>query len=340
MWRNLLAVWAGVVAVCLVSFDLIMTSSPGGSAGEPAETPGQLRAWARDGNSLGQCPLERTDVRGEVSGGLSRVSVTQRFGNPFRDPVEAVYAFPLPQNAAVDRMTMRVGGRTIEGRIARREEARAIYAAARNAGQTASLLDQERPNIFTQSIANIPPGTSVEVTISYAEPLKYADGAYQFVFPMMVGPRYSPVGVDASKVVPSTAALPNRSGHDVSLELRIDAGLPIKGIHSELHAIDVESGTMLVEGALEISAFDPHEVMGCDVTVEIEMARGRKEQFTGRLVYVSSMVRLDGRYIVRAEVANRQEYGRWLLRDGMTAKMTIRLNTAAGGGAVDVSRNP
>lgn len=101
----------------------------------------------------------------------------------------------------------------------------------------------------------------------------------------------------------------------------------------------VKLDTMLVEGALEISAFDPHEVMGCDVVVEVEMARGRKEQFTGRLVYVSSMVRLDGRYIVRAEVANRQEYGRWLLRDGMTAKMTVRLNTAAGGG-VDVSRNP
>jgi len=101
----------------------------------------------------------------------------------------------------------------------------------------------------------------------------------------------------------------------------------------------VKLDTMLVEGALEISAFDPHEVIGCDVVVEVEMARGRKEQFTGRLVYVSSMVRLDGRYIVRAEVANRQEYDRWLLRDGMTAKMTIRLSTA-GGTAVDVSRNP
>ena len=75
----------------------------------------------------------------------------------------------------------------------------------------------------------------------------------------------------------------------------------------------VRLDTMLVEGALEQSAYDPHEVSGSDVTVEVEMARGRKEQFTGRITYVSSLVRLDGRYIVRAEVANRQEHGRWLL---------------------------
>lgn len=101
----------------------------------------------------------------------------------------------------------------------------------------------------------------------------------------------------------------------------------------------VRLDTMLVEGAIELSTYDPHEVNGCDVTVEVEMARGRKEQATGRITQVSSLVRLDGRYIVRAEVANRQEHGRWLLRDGMTATMTIRLNTA-GAGSLDVSRTP
>ncbi|MEX2091579.1 MAG: HlyD family efflux transporter periplasmic adaptor subunit [Pirellulales bacterium] len=101
----------------------------------------------------------------------------------------------------------------------------------------------------------------------------------------------------------------------------------------------VRLDTMLVEGAIELSTYDPHEVNGCDVTVEVEMARGRKEQATGRITQVSSLVRLDGRYIVRAEVANRQEHGRWLLRDGMAATMTIRLNSA-GAGEMDVSRTP
>jgi len=76
-----------------------------------------------------------------------------------------------------------------------------------------------------------------------------------------------------------------------------------------------------------------------DVVVEVDMARGRKERFTGRITYVSSLVRIDRRYIVRAEVVNRQEHGRWLLRDGMSATMTIRLSTA-GAGALDVSRTP
>jgi multidrug efflux pump subunit AcrA (membrane-fusion protein) len=101
----------------------------------------------------------------------------------------------------------------------------------------------------------------------------------------------------------------------------------------------VRLDTMLVEGLVDESAYDPHEMNGCDVTVEVEMARGRKEQMTGRITYVSSLARGDGRYIVRAEVDNRQEHGRWLLRDGMTATMTIRLNTA-GAGAMDVSRTP
>lgn len=99
----------------------------------------------------------------------------------------------------------------------------------------------------------------------------------------------------------------------------------------------VRLDTILVEGAVELTAYDPHEIVGRDVTVEVEMARGRKEQLTGRITYVSSMVRLDGRYIVRAEVANRQDHGRWILRDGMTASMTIHLNTAEAG-SYEVSR--
>ena len=101
----------------------------------------------------------------------------------------------------------------------------------------------------------------------------------------------------------------------------------------------VRLDTMLVEGPVEMASYDPHEVMGAEVVVNVDMAHGRKEQFTGRIIYVSSLVRLDGRYIVRAEVPNREEYGRWILRDGMTATMTIRTNTA-GNAALDVSRTP
>src|SRR5437763_14144795 len=144
------------------------------------------------GAVAGLCPLKHTEVKAEISGFLSRVVVTQEFENPYKDKIEAVYTFPLPHNAAVDDMTLRVGDRTVRGRIKRREEARAAYEAARAAGNVASLLDQERPNIFTQSVANIMPGERITVTISYVETLKYQDGTYEFSFPTVVGPRYVP----------------------------------------------------------------------------------------------------------------------------------------------------
>src|SRR5205823_2051637 len=107
--------------------------------------------------------------------------------------------FPLPQNAAVDDMTMVVGDRTVRGKIMRREEAEAVYEAAKNNGQTASSLNQERPNIFTQSVANILPGEQIKITISYVETLKYEDGSYEFVFPMVTARRYIPGGADGAQ---------------------------------------------------------------------------------------------------------------------------------------------
>lgn len=96
----------------------------------------------------------------------------------------------------------------------------------------------------------------------------------------------------------------------------------------------VRLDAMRVEGALEQSSYDAHEVIGCDVTVEVELARGRKEQFPGRITFISSQVELDGTYLVRAEVANRQEYGRWLLSDQMKASMKIHLGTGTGAATV------
>src|SRR5499426_2620140 len=212
-------------------------------------TQGALQVMGSDGQPRAECPLKHTDVKAEVSGQLARVTVTQEFHNPFREKIEAVYVFPLPQSAAVDDMTMIVGDRTVKGKIKRREEAQAIYEAARDAGQTASLLDQERPNIFTQSVANIAPGAGVKITISYVEFLKYEDGTYEFVFPMVVGPRYIPGQPiaeqpsrrgrgfapdtsqvpDASRITPSVAPKGMRAGHDISIQVNLDTGVPIDG---------------------------------------------------------------------------------------------------------------
>ncbi|MGH9845172.1 MAG: VIT domain-containing protein [Blastocatellia bacterium] len=221
-------------------------------------TQGALQILNKDGQASAACPLKRTDVKTEITGSLARVNVTQEFQNPLAEKIEAVYVFPLPQNAAVDDMTMLVGDRTVKGKIKRREEARMIYEVAREAGQVAGLLDQERPNIFTQSVANITPGATVKITISYVEFLKYDEGAYEFVFPMVVGPRYipgEPTGSpsekrgagwapdtgqvpDASRITPQVTPPGTRAGHDISINVALDAGVPIDSLQCASHEVN------------------------------------------------------------------------------------------------------
>jgi Ca-activated chloride channel family protein len=199
-------------------------------------TEGSLYATGKKGAPLGACPLKTTSVKADISGFLTRVTVAQEFENNFSEPIEAFYTFPLSNNSAVDEMTMRIGERTIRGRVLKREEAEKVYEAARAQGKTASLLNQERPNIFTQAVANIMPGEKIVIEISYVETLKYEDGVYEFVFPMTVGPRYIPNSVtDASKISPPIAK--TRAGHDVSIEINLDAGVPIEEIRSNSHEI-------------------------------------------------------------------------------------------------------
>ncbi|MCX5784634.1 MAG: VIT domain-containing protein [Elusimicrobia bacterium] len=203
-------------------------------------------------------PLKHTEVKAEISGLVAEVRVTQVFSNPADGPIEAVYVFPLPENAAVNEMTLTVADRVIKGQIKKREEARQIYEKARAEGRTAALLDQERPNIFTQSVANIPPGHEIRVTLKYIQDLAYDHGEYKFVFPMTVGPRYIPgekTGKtgdgwsddtdqvpDASRITPPVVKPGERSGRDISVEVRLDAGVPVRNIRSSSHEITVKSG--------------------------------------------------------------------------------------------------
>jgi Ca-activated chloride channel family protein len=198
-------------------------------------------------------PLIHTDVVGRIDGFLARVNVTQKFVNLLDTTIEAVYTFPLPENAAVDSMIMTIGNHRIKGIIKERGEARAIYEQARRDGKTASLLEQERPNIFTQSVANILKNDTILVTISYVAELKYKNASYEFVFPMVVGPRYIPGSPlkpplhgtenptdqvqDADRITPPLAPPGMRSGHDISLRLTINAGTDINELSCPSHTI-------------------------------------------------------------------------------------------------------
>ncbi|MEQ9232877.1 VIT domain-containing protein [Coleofasciculus sp. E2-BRE-01] len=210
-----------------------------------------LYCQSPEGNSL-VFPLKHTEVEAKIAGNLSRVEVTQRFENPFTQPLEAIYVFPLPDEAAVDDMEIKIGDRIIKGIIKKREEAQQIYEQAKQEGRTAGLLEQERANIFTQSLANIKPGEQIDVTIRYTDSLNFEQGDYEFVFPMVVGPRYIPGATidesgdtdevpDASRITPPIVPEGTRSAHDIGVTVEINAGVPIQNVHSPSHQLQIES---------------------------------------------------------------------------------------------------
>ena len=195
-----------------------------------------------------------TDVAMTVSGLVARVSVRQEFRNDGDEWTEGVYVFPLPDKAAVDRMRLHIGERYIEGEIREKEQARKDYERARNEGRKASLVEQERPNLFTTSVANIAPGERVVVEIEYLENLRYDNGTFSIRFPMTLTPRYIPgspvpdrqgsgwsadttrVG-DASRITPPHVT--TSQDHRISLRANIDAGMPLEIVASRYHPVEV-----------------------------------------------------------------------------------------------------
>jgi len=196
-------------------------------------------------------PLKHTDVRASISGFIGEVAVTQQFYNPYDCKIEAIYVFPLPHNAAVNEFIMALGKRRIRGIIRERKKAEQIYQEAKNQGFVASLLTEERPNIFSQSVANIEPGNQIDVDIKYFHTLEYVDGWYEFVFPMVVGPRFNPPGttsgIGAVSHTQSGASGQNtelsylrpseRTGHNISLKVDVDAGVPIEDFECQTHQV-------------------------------------------------------------------------------------------------------
>ncbi len=227
---------------CIISLALavMIALCIGATAKEDVPTQGAMEVVVKKGEKPVDLPLKHTEVNAEISGFVTRVKVVQTFTNPYDDPIEAVYVFPLPQNAAVNDMQIRIGDRVIKGDIKKREEARKIYEEARDAGKTAALLEQERPNIFSQSVANIMPGDDILVEITYDEVLTHEKGGYEFVFPMVVGPRFIP-GTDkvpdASTITPPVLKPGERNGHDINVTVKLNAGLPVRHLEFPSHQV-------------------------------------------------------------------------------------------------------
>lgn len=209
---------------------------------DPAAEPEQAQLKIADGEGrwLG-LPLQAIRYDTVVVGTLAETTITQTFVNPRSDRLEAVYTFPLPDDAAVDDYWIRVGSHAIHGVLKRREDAQRSFDEAREAGRTAALLSQERPNVFTQAVTNIDPGATVEVEIHLVQPLHQRSGRYTLALPTVVGPRYSPPGAvaDARRITPPVLAPGVDSCVPVEIDVAIDTTLPVADVASKMHAVSV-----------------------------------------------------------------------------------------------------
>ncbi|MFS8096798.1 VWA domain-containing protein [Lentzea alba] len=213
----------------------------------------------------GNLPLERLDVRATITGLIGRVVLTTGFVNCHDTALEATYVFPLPDRAAVTGMKMTAGDRTVEAELQERGQARQAYDDAIAAGRRASIVEEERPDVFTMRVGNIPAGERVTVELSLVGPLVYEDGAATFRFPLVVAPRYVPgtpltgpsvgdgyaedtdVVPDASRITPPVLlpGFPNPVRLGIGVEIDA-AGLELGEVRSSLHTVVAEGNTVTV----------------------------------------------------------------------------------------------
>lgn len=261
--RSLFAILFGIVACAL---HLLPARAAPATVSATITKPGDARSGSlllkTDGTGYVDARRLGIDVDITVSGPTIRARVTQIFQNPTPEWVEAVYVYPLPEGGAVDTLKMVVGDRIVVGEIKERQQARVIYEQAKQAGQKAALTEQERPNIFTNSVANIGPGETVLVQIEYQEPVHQSGDVFSLRVPMVVGPRYNPAPVvqtvdlrqggwgqatndpvpDRDRISPP---LLNPAEHGpinpTAVTVRLQAGFPLGEVKSQSHAVKIDS---------------------------------------------------------------------------------------------------
>ncbi|UCH06263.1 MAG: AgmX/PglI C-terminal domain-containing protein [Deltaproteobacteria bacterium] len=198
-----------------------------------------------DDPGVDQLPLKSTTVRADIAGVIANVLVTQVYKNEGTRPLEAVYIFPASTRAAVYGMKMTIGDRVITARINKREEARREYEQAKQQGKSASLLEQQRPNVFQMNVANILPSDIITVELRYTELLTPTDRVYEFVYPTVVGPRYSNQSIADSPPSERWVANPylhqgEQPTYTFGAAVTIAAGLPIQHVTCPSHGVSID----------------------------------------------------------------------------------------------------
>jgi Ca-activated chloride channel family protein len=265
----LFVVMQGIAAILVGFAALFLSFEPVWSAEGPTfANAGEVRAGTlllkTDGDVSSDATRLGIDVDLTVSGPTVRARVTQIFKNPTQDWVEATYVYPLPEGGAVDTLKMVIGDRVVIGEIKERQQARIIYEQARQNGQKAALTEQQRPNMFSNAVANIGPGETVLVQIEYQEPVHQSGDTFSFRVPMVVGPRYNPAPIVQSVDfrrdgggwgATSTDPVPDRDRisppvldpaknapvNPTQITVRLQAGFPLGEVKSHHHQVKIDS---------------------------------------------------------------------------------------------------
>lgn len=274
--------WFGASLWCWVLiFAVLIHAAPIQAQARQDITSGTL--WLESAQGRREAPRVRTEVRMNVSGIIARVEVQQSFHNATNEWMEGLYAFPLPENSAVNQLHMQVGERLIVGEVREKAQAQRMFEQARANGQRATLVHQQRPNVFRTAIANIGPNETVVVTIAYLQILDQRSGRYSMRFPLTITPRYVPGVSDAAALAATSEtpllavsavhdahdtatigdlqpafAQPSTARHSVSFEIVLDAGTLIDNIVSTYHPIDIAeaNGAYRIKLASESAAPD------------------------------------------------------------------------------------
>jgi Ca-activated chloride channel family protein len=242
--------WLGVLAVllgCLMVLALkpmTFQNKPEGS-GREDKTLSPYFVVLSDNPETDALPLKSTRAEVKIAGKVADVTVTQVYKNQGKKTLEAIYVFPGSTRAAVHAMRMTVGDRVIEAQILERQKARQTYEEAKHAGQTTSLLEQQRPNVFQMNVANILPGDEVKVELKYLELLQAEDKVYAFVYPTVVGPRYSNLPKDGAPDTEKWVENPylhqgQAPPYAFGMTVEIRSPLPLAKLSSPSHEINVK----------------------------------------------------------------------------------------------------
>jgi Ca-activated chloride channel family protein len=237
-------------------------------------------------------PLKATRVDVKVAGVIADVRVTQVYRNEGSTPLEARYVFPASTRAAVYAMRMRIGERAVDAEIRERQAARREYETAKREGKNASLLEQQRPNVFSMAIANVMPGDEIAVDLFYTESLVPTDGTYRFVFPTVVGPRYNGAAGRESHRAEGWVAQPTlRAGeqarHTLAVKVEVSAPLPVQSAASPSHRLAVDGlGSRTARAELPAAAEHgnrdfvlEYRLAGREIASGVLVHEGRDENF-------------------------------------------------------------